>query len=197
MLSLCKFAYNLNSQLQLRFLRPSKNIIETATNKVFYSSIPHGNQKKGTNNIRKYIVRVAYTSLGISLAYDAFNEFQTIGSVNRFVRSLRIAVKNSFDYSYNLYGLSEESQDYNRVSESNNVSGLHVIFINFVFCHTLKLLKEIHLRCANRILDGCLKNGGLYIKIGQGVSAINHILPKEYTETLKKLEVPRYKLSIK
>lgn len=34
-----------------------------------------------------------------------------------------------------------------------------------------------------------MKNGGLYIKIGQGVSAINHILPKEYTSTLKKLEV--------
>jgi aarF domain-containing kinase len=33
-----------------------------------------------------------------------------------------------------------------------------------------------------------LKNGGLYIKTGQGISAINHILPKEYTDTLKKLE---------
>lgn len=31
-------------------------------------------------------------------------------------------------------------------------------------------------------------NGGLYIKIGQGVSAINHILPIEYTDTLKLLE---------
>lgn len=34
-----------------------------------------------------------------------------------------------------------------------------------------------------------MANGGLYIKIGQGVSAINHILPYEYTNTLKKLEV--------
>lgn len=37
-----------------------------------------------------------------------------------------------------------------------------------------------------------MKNGGLYIKIGQGVSAINHMLPKEYTDTLKKLEVYQF-----
>lgn len=38
------------------------------------------------------------------------------------------------------------------------------------------------------MLEGCLQNGGLYIKIGQGVAAINHILPVEFTETLKLLE---------
>lgn len=38
------------------------------------------------------------------------------------------------------------------------------------------------------LLEGCLLNGGLYIKTGQGVAAINHILPVEYTETLKLLE---------
>lgn len=72
-----------------------------------------------------------------------------------------------------------------RLVNESNVRILNAT-LSFSF---LKLLKEIHLRCANRILEGCLKNGGLYIKIGQGVSAINHILPKEYTDTLKKLEV--------
>lgn len=33
-----------------------------------------------------------------------------------------------------------------------------------------------------------MKNGGVYIKIGQGFAGLNHILPIEYTETLKKLE---------
>lgn len=53
-------------------------------------------------------------------------------------------------------------------------------------------MKDINSRSAKRILDGCLANGGLYIKIGQGVAAINHILPYEYTNTLKKLEVFTY-----
>jgi aarF domain-containing kinase len=43
----------------------------------------------------------------------------------------------------------------------------------------------LHQRAADRILDGCLKNGGLYIKLGQGLVCMNHILPNEYLETLK------------
>lgn len=70
----------------------------------------------------------------------------------------------SLDYQIGLYGLIESTAEYE------------------------KKLKEIHLKAANRLLKGCLLNGGLYIKIGQGFSAINHILPIEYTDTLKKLE---------
>lgn len=105
-----------NFQLQLRFLRQSKTLIERTTSKSFYSSISNV-KHKGTSNIRKYVVRSAYTSLGIGVAYDAFNEFQTIGSASRFVRSLKIAATNSTDYSYNLYGLTEESVGYDEVSQ--------------------------------------------------------------------------------
>lgn len=49
-------------------------------------------------------------------------------------------------------------------------------------------IKEIHQKSADRLLETCLKNGGLYIKVGQGFAAINHILPKEYTSTLSKLQ---------
>jgi len=48
---------------------------------------------------------------------------------------------------------------------------------------------EIHRRSANRIIHGCMRNGGIYIKVGQGLAAVNHILPKEYTETLSILQV--------
>lgn len=78
---------------------------------------------------------------------------------------MKIGLAIVADYKWNLRGVNEGSPEYD------------------------DCLKEIHQRCADRILDGCLANGGLYIKIGQGVSAINHILPKEYTQTLKKLHV--------
>jgi len=48
---------------------------------------------------------------------------------------------------------------------------------------------EIHRRSADRIVQGCLQNGGIYIKLGQGLAAINHILPKEYIESLSILQV--------
>ena len=46
---------------------------------------------------------------------------------------------------------------------------------------------NVHQRTADRILSGCLKNGGLYIKLGQGLVSFNHILPQEYLDTLQVL----------
>lgn len=48
-------------------------------------------------------------------------------------------------------------------------------------------MSRVHQRAADRILKGCLDNGGLYIKLGQGLVALNHILPNEYLDTLKVL----------
>lgn len=45
-------------------------------------------------------------------------------------------------------------------------------------------MRGCHQRAADRILHGCLSNGGLYVKMGQGLVSMNHILPREYTETL-------------
>ena len=51
-----------------------------------------------------------------------------------------------------------------------------------------ELAAPCHNRAALRILDGCLKNGGLYVKLGQGLVSMNHVLPKEYTSTLEILQ---------
>lgn len=34
----------------------------------------------------------------------------------------------------------------------------------------------------------CIANGGLYVKMGQACSTMNHILPKEFYTTLRKLQ---------
>lgn len=38
------------------------------------------------------------------------------------------------------------------------------------------------------MVDGAIQNGGLYIKLGQGLCAFNHLLPPEYIQTLHVLE---------
>eukprot|EP00331_Platyophrya_macrostoma_P012339 CAMPEP_0176425604 /NCGR_PEP_ID=MMETSP0127-20121128/11478_1 /TAXON_ID=938130 /ORGANISM="Platyophrya macrostoma, Strain WH" /LENGTH=585 /DNA_ID=CAMNT_0017806777 /DNA_START=180 /DNA_END=1937 /DNA_ORIENTATION=+ len=45
----------------------------------------------------------------------------------------------------------------------------------------------LHTAAAQLILNTCLQNEGLYIKLGQGMSAINHVLPMEYISTLRVL----------
>jgi aarF domain-containing kinase len=52
---------------------------------------------------------------------------------------------------------------------------------------SIEELSQMHQRAADALLYTCLKNEGLFIKMGQGVSSLNQILPPEYTGTLKAL----------
>ncbi|CAF0730942.1 unnamed protein product [Brachionus calyciflorus] len=87
-----------------------------------------------------------------------------VESVGRALRSFSIGLKIAFDYKWNLWGINEDSDEYN------------------------KNIKECHQRAADRLVDICIKNGGLYVKLGQGLSTMNHILPKEFYTTMRKLQ---------
>lgn len=41
---------------------------------------------------------------------------------------------------------------------------------------------KVNLRIANRILALCIKNGASYIKLGQHIASLNHVLPRTYTQ---------------
>jgi len=51
-----------------------------------------------------------------------------------------------------------------------------------------KELEATHRRVAERILWVCRANSGLYIKLGQGIAVMNHVLPDVYTEVLSVLQ---------
>lgn len=76
-------------------------------------------------------------------------------------RTSRIGIQVSLDYYWSLFGLEDGTMEYELA------------------------MSAAHQRAADSILHGCLKNGGLYIKAGQGLVSLNHILPPEYLETLK------------
>ncbi|KAI8097969.1 ABC1 family-domain-containing protein [Gilbertella persicaria] len=48
--------------------------------------------------------------------------------------------------------------------------------------------QQCHQRCADRVLIGLQKLGGIYVKLGQHVSAMTYILPDEWTRTLSALQ---------
>ncbi|KAJ9059639.1 hypothetical protein DSO57_1039456 [Entomophthora muscae] len=50
-----------------------------------------------------------------------------------------------------------------------------------------ELKSKIHIRNAIRLLEGMKFNGGIYIKLGQHLSALGYILPLEWTETFRVL----------
>lgn len=51
-----------------------------------------------------------------------------------------------------------------------------------------RLLEECHKRCAERTLKVLEKNGGIFIKLGQHLSAMNYLLPYEWTSTFVPLQ---------
>ncbi|KAK0626883.1 ABC1 family-domain-containing protein [Immersiella caudata] len=51
-----------------------------------------------------------------------------------------------------------------------------------------RLLKACHQRCADRTLKVLEKNGGIFIKLGQHLSAMNYLLPTEWTTTFIPLQ---------
>jgi len=86
------------------------------------------------------------------------------GGLIRASRPALSGVLVGIDYKYSLWGLDDQSDQYQEVMSS------------------------VHSRTASRLLDVCLENGGLYIKFGQGLVSMGHVLPKEYVETLKVLQ---------
>lgn len=108
------------------------------------------------------LVKVGFALVGAgALAYDGIvNDFTTVGSSVRFARSVKTAALIAIDY----LALNQQDAEYEA----------HI--------------KAVHQKSADRLLETCLLNGGLYIKVGQGFAAINHILPIEYTRTLAKLQ---------
>ncbi|XP_061671507.1 uncharacterized aarF domain-containing protein kinase 5 isoform X2 [Syngnathoides biaculeatus] len=49
-------------------------------------------------------------------------------------------------------------------------------------------LRGLDERAAESMVEAAIKNGGIYIKLGQGLCSFNHLLPPEYIRTLQVLE---------
>lgn len=59
--------------------------------------------------------------------YDYFaKDAEYLGATLRFMRSLKIAAEISIDYNVGLYGLDEESEEYDKVSTTDDL-GLELI----------------------------------------------------------------------
>jgi aarF domain-containing kinase len=49
-------------------------------------------------------------------------------------------------------------------------------------------IKECHTRAGERMVKACILNGGMYVKLGQAISTMNEIMPKELCAKLRSLQ---------
>jgi hypothetical protein len=65
------------------------------------------------NNKKKTLF---FGSIASLLAYDyAARDLEFVGGLSRFLRSIKIAAQISYDYSVSLWGVEEDSDEYNKV----------------------------------------------------------------------------------
>ncbi|XP_072531786.1 uncharacterized aarF domain-containing protein kinase 5 isoform X1 [Salminus brasiliensis] len=95
----------------------------------------------------------------------------SMGEINRFLRSLCVGITISLDYRIALHKIDENSAEYTTT------------------------ISACHQRAADRMVKAAIKNGGLNIKLGQGLCSFNHLLPPEYIRTLQVLEDKALKTS--
>ncbi|CAG9767963.1 unnamed protein product [Ceutorhynchus assimilis] len=132
-----------------------------------YSREYHNFSENARSRYRKYVITgittggLAAVAIGSS---DDKNVVLTASGLVRLVRSMKVGLTISLDYYISMLGQSEDDPNYK------------------------SKMSQIHLRCAERLRDACLQNGGTYIKLGQGLVSLSHILPREYVSTLKVLQ---------
>ncbi|XP_033640927.1 aarF domain-containing protein kinase 1-like [Asterias rubens] len=90
------------------------------------------------------------------------SNWSSLGAV-RFGRAFFSAAFVALDYKFSLFGLDRTTEKYTEVKS------------------------KVHLRCAKRLYNLCCNNGGVFIKAGQHVGALDYLLPTEYVETMKVL----------
>ncbi|KAJ1362213.1 hypothetical protein KIN20_021688 [Parelaphostrongylus tenuis] len=90
---------------------------------------------------------------------DSFEDVRQLGLL-RFGRAAAAVAQIVVDYKLSLRGFLYSSEEYN------------------------KAIKECHKRSALRLLDLACDNGGVFIKVGQHLSAMEFLIPTEYTTTL-------------
>ncbi|XP_022106844.1 uncharacterized aarF domain-containing protein kinase 5-like isoform X2 [Acanthaster planci] len=96
--------------------------------------------------------------LGAYAALDSTSRrkvYVTAQGFVRFFRTFYIGSCISLDYKWSLWNLEEGSEEYKKAFRACNE------------------------RTGDMIVRGCLKNGGMYIKLGQVLVTANYVLPKE------------------
>jgi len=104
--------------------------------------------------------------LGGSVGYSAYSsglDPNNVGAV-RFGRAAVAVARIGVDYQRSLFSPRDLSPEEYGVAKSS-----------------------CHLRAAETLLDLCRVNGGVFIKMGQHIGALDYLLPEEYVNTMKVL----------
>lgn len=132
------------------------------------SSVPFDSTKQ---NIRNKVLFRAFAAVGVTSLIYIYNKEEVDLTAWGLARSTRTAVTASkiiIDYLITLK--------------------LRPQFISYSEQELLLLKSKCHERSASSLLQLCKNNGGIYIKLGQHISALVYLFPVEYTSIMQVLQ---------
>ncbi|KAF4518492.1 hypothetical protein B566_EDAN006497 [Ephemera danica] len=133
-------------------------------------------KQKGDNHIikkmsiRRLLKYSAFGGVGFGILSSLHTNNYDITSIGivRFTNAAVAVFDIASQYQRNLYSKSVQIMDHN--SEEY-----------------LKLKSMVHQKGAERLLQLCCLNRGVYIKVGQHIGALDYLLPTEYVQTMRVL----------
>lgn len=104
-----------NQSSAIRYNDNTSNMLRNTIRHNFFRQFHRNSTSTQIKASRLSTKRILLAAVAGSIAYDGYNEFEICGGISRFLRSLRIAAQISFDYSWHLYGVSENDEGYDKV----------------------------------------------------------------------------------
>ncbi|XP_024593527.1 uncharacterized aarF domain-containing protein kinase 1 [Neophocaena asiaeorientalis asiaeorientalis] len=126
---------------------------------------------------------MALAASGVYLYSNKYLDLNDFGAV-RVGRAVATTAVISYDYLTSLRSVPYGSEEYLQLrskKQNQGDAGLCQVEIK------MSALLLVHLRSARRLCELCCANRGTFIKVGQHLGALDYLLPKEYTSTLKVL----------
>ncbi|GAO14690.1 uncharacterized protein UV8b_04625 [Ustilaginoidea virens] len=127
----------------------------------------NGNARGGSRSARVLLLSSAGAAgvAGTALAFtdEIKNSYDSVERTGRVVAALAMCI-NDYRTTLNAMATAEDADEQKPA------------------------LKACHKRCAERTLKVMEKNGGIFIKLGQHLSAMNYLLPPEWTTTFVPLQ---------
>ncbi|KAJ2456871.1 hypothetical protein GGI02_006204, partial [Coemansia sp. RSA 2322] len=116
----------------------------------------------------------ASLGLGGYVVYNYDTAYLVAASMQRCAVAAKVTCQVTWDYYRNFPGLPSDSDDSAFGSEE---------------LERIRAARSaVHLRSAERVRQALMKNGGVYIKLGQHIGAMQYVLPAEWCTTMQPLQ---------
>jgi predicted unusual protein kinase regulating ubiquinone biosynthesis (AarF/ABC1/UbiB family) len=93
----------------------------------------------------------------------------------------------TYDYKFNVYSrkMPEDPEQVKTIWENVLKRLLKLKDLDFFGYNVNLIILQAHKRSAERLLDLCTTNGGVFVKVGQHLGALDYLLPPPFIETLR------------